>query len=187
MIARLHELKQSGTPAVNIDGLIKTLTPLEQSLAQGVNAPEISSSELIKIQASFDLEHYRGVWESAHRLFESVITTANAAIKALFLINGGGCVALLALAGQLASAGRDRTAAVVFALPLVMFGSGVGLAAVTACTLAMTQKCYAQKWDKTGAGFTVATIVLGVGSLALFGLACWHSYSAMLQFAMRTE
>lgn len=76
----------------------------------------------------FDLEHYKGQIEASHRMFQSVISTSDAAVKSLFLINGGGCVALLTIIGQLASHPGNSEAPAVMAVPLLTFGVGHGLA-----------------------------------------------------------
>ena len=63
---------------------------------------------------------------------KNAIDSANIAVRAILLVNGGAVVALLAFLGTLESANGDAISLSQFVSALRSFASGVGLAAVTA-------------------------------------------------------
>lgn len=179
LIDRLKELKSRGGTVAVIDPLLVILADIEQAVSGGT--PSIRAEELLKIQASFDLENYRATVEGRHRLFESMVSTGSAAIKSLFLINGGGCIALLALIGQLAQKLAIAGNISILAWPLLSFAAGVGAASFAACLLALAQKAFHERhpgWGRTAGYFTM---LLGLISLAAFGSGCFATFSQLSQ------
>ncbi len=178
-IGRLKELKAQGKNVIGIDGVLTIFSDLEQAVSD-VTLP-LRAEKFVEIQASFDLEYYRASIEGRHRLFDSVVSTGSAAIKSLFLINGGGCVALLALIGQLAQrlplAGNTN----VFAVPLLSFAIGVGAASFAACVLALAQKAFHEKHQRVGRVAGYITMLLGLMSLAAFRTGCYVTFTQFSQ------
>ncbi len=143
LVVYLNGLRADGQTLVPMDGVISNLAIL-QKIIENAHFP-ISAEKIAELQGSFDLEYYRAQIQAEADSFKSVISTATEAIKALFLINGGGCVALLTLMGQLAPKLAQPAGPALFAAPLLAFAIGVGMAAVTACLLNLGQKAYHAK------------------------------------------
>lgn len=179
LLTYLNRLKAGGQNVVPMDGVINNLVVLQTSLEHA--DPAITPAKLVEMQATFDLEHYRAQIEGSHRLFESVISTAAAAIRALFLVNGGGCVALLALVGSLAaSSNGGNDAATMLAAPLLAFAAGVGLAAFATCTFSFAQGLFhinRPRWAET---FSWITRILAIASLGAFSFGCYLGYQRLI-------
>src|SRR5689334_3259387 len=89
LLAYLKSLKEKGQTHVPMDGVIANLENLSEAVG-AAGKPTIPPEKMIDLQAQFDLEHYRAQIASKNKLFETVMTTSDAAAKSLFLVNGGG-------------------------------------------------------------------------------------------------
>jgi hypothetical protein len=172
LIGYLCNLKAGGQSLVPMEGLINNLAVL-QKIIGGEYSP-VPPEKLAELQASFDLESYRAEVQAEANLFHSVISTATEAIKSLFLINGGGCVALLALMGQLGTRGvaGSSISPQMFAAPLLAFGIGLAMAATASCFLNLGQAAYHRKRTNLGNCLKWANVVFGAASLVAFLTGC---------------
>jgi hypothetical protein len=126
----------------------------------------------------------------------AAIDCANQALKALFLLNGGGCLALLTFLGATFAA-PDLTpdkASVLAAIihSLTKFGLGAGLAVTASCLAYLTNSAFAnglmmaerqtalgqRQWQR-GKIFKWLTILLALASLGSFFVGIWSVHSAL--------
>lgn len=124
--------------------------------------------------------------EAALMLLDAVVKWEHAAIRALFILNGGALVAALAFAGNSASKGSAHlTAALV--LPMRLWIIGVTLAALVAITAYFSQQAFykregrrlegkdeeADAEGKRGVDIRNLAFACGLGSIISFVVGAW--------------
>ncbi|MDE2227980.1 MAG: hypothetical protein KGL11_02925 [Alphaproteobacteria bacterium] len=114
--------------------------------------------------------------------YKALALIAMAALKAVFILNGGAAIALLAFLGREAAQRLDMR------LPMILFVTGVCLAAFAHVGAYLAQLAlYNETLDEAGTTpmwrrhdkYLWATVVLAVLSIAVFG---WGAISAALRF-----
>jgi hypothetical protein len=169
---KIREAKENGATA-NTGITLHSLETLVEAIASDVaKNPSLEVTSVVveqaKLNQASDLAGYAARAQAQLELSKSVITTAQAAVKSVLLVNGGSAVALLAFIGHLATSGNRTDVVSKLALPLLIFALGVGAAAVTAACVALTQKSYVGGWKRTGLLFVTLSITVGITALACF-------------------
>jgi hypothetical protein len=114
--------------------------------------------------------------------FTSVIAVGQAALKSMFLINGGAAVAVLAFAGHLATS-TGAKAVQTLALPLVCFVFGLILVTIASGLTYLAQRAYATRRRDLGARLNATIIAIGLFSVATFTACSWFAYAAIATFS----
>lgn len=133
------------------------------------------------------MEHFRAKltnWIEDHKrhhewnveMFRSVIQSGLGALRTCLLINGGAAVALLAFAGHIA--GSEVAGVPMAAVAKAMGGyvAGVVAGGLASGVTYLAQWFFADDWEKTGFALNITAIVLGLGSIALFGFGSYLAY-----------
>lgn len=113
-------------------------------------------------------------------MFQAVIAFGQATIRNLILINGGACVAMLALIGGI----FDKAEALARSLSsaLLFFGGGVLLGALAAGASYISQSCYYYDEDnKRGDIWRWGCIGIGVASYVAFAGGCLVTFMLIKQ------
>jgi hypothetical protein len=126
---------------------------------------------------------YRARVESGLELFRSVIQSGQAAVKSLFLLNGGAAVAVLALVGHLGTSAITAGLVNKFACPLLWFASGLVLAATASCFTYLVQTAFAARKNQRGRLLNYLTMSLSGGSIIAFIVGSTTAYSAIQAIA----
>ena len=184
LISHLQGLKAKGQQVIPMDGMLNVLSDHQKAFSAG---SAISFEKFMEIQSAYNVAHDQAVADASARLFESVISTGKEAVKALLVINGGGCVALLALMGQLAPrvAGPDLSA--TFGVPLLGFAIGVAASALLACLAYLGQSAYHVKKPSLARWIRVIGILVAVVSLAGFIFGCWSAFLGFTRMQFVTQ
>jgi hypothetical protein len=120
---------------------------------------------------------------SSLEMFRTVIQSGQNALKTAMLMNGGASIALLAFIGKLTEARQGHIPA--FTNALAVFVLGVFCIVVASGTTYLSQWFYAEEdgWKhKTGFGFNLVSIFLGLSSYGLFLWAMTKAYAAFVAF-----
>lgn len=119
-------------------------------------------------------------------MFKSVIEAGHAAIKSIFLLNGGACIAVLSILS------RSDINPVDLKKTLLMFGLGAACAALAAGGTYVAQMFFynefaaykkkdegkRKKFTKLGVGFQAANIIAWLAALGLFVAGCLEMYNS---------
>jgi hypothetical protein len=122
-------------------------------------------------------------------MFKASVEAGQTALRSAIVINGGAAVTVLAFAGNAITKGQLLPGApllTAIGTALLWFMAGVGGAGVASGFRYLAQFSYAQSnlgrgnrwWRRFGATFNVISILLGVGSFAVFfagGIAAYHA------------
>jgi hypothetical protein len=122
---------------------------------------------------------YRARVESGLELFRSVIQSGHAALKSLFLLNGGAAVAVLALVGHLSTSPIAAGQVNKFACPLAWFTVGLVLAATASCFTYLVQTAFAARQKRRGRLLNYLTMSLSGGSIIAFIVGGATAYLAI--------
>lgn len=178
----IEELKAQGTAAIACDNLIAYLASVQQA---GDSEPSQVQLEEYKARLQMQNDASKRAHESQLELFRSVISSAQAAIKTGFLLNGGAAVAMLAFIGHLAERSPEKVH--IFALSLAPLTFGVLASALLSGLTYLTQWLYAspqQKAKRAGFGMNLLCIVVGFSSYGFFAWGMCRSYSAFFTLGM---
>jgi hypothetical protein len=179
--AALDRAEARGLSRVSIASLRALLTHLARANAE-------ANAELIPYNVRLlQYEKQLSAWVSAQEadaaerleLFRSVISSGQAAIKALILINGGAAVAMLAFLGQLSL----RSPAIPlgpFYSSLIFFCYGLGCAGAAAGATYFSQSAYLAERSRLGNALRLLAAAFGLASLSVF---VWASIEAAARFA----
>ncbi|MDD1960083.1 hypothetical protein NP534_08185 [Pseudomonas sp. 39004] len=174
----IENFAAQGQDSVSIETLTSGLDKFINS------ASEESESILIErlkayLQSEVEKEKYN---HSADlEMFKSVIQTGQNALRAIVLLNGGAAVALLAFIGKLADVSRLNIP--LFAAPLTIFVVGAFLSTISSGLTYLTQLLYSEegKWrTRAGVSLQIASVLLGLTSLCLFGYGTYRAYEAFI-------
>jgi hypothetical protein len=105
-------------------------------------------------------------------LFKSVIQSGHAALKSLFLLNGGAAVAVLALVGHLSTSAIAAAQVNRFAIPLSSFAVGLTFAAAASGLTYLVQRAFAGRKKRLGERLNNITVWLSIGSIIAFVVGC---------------
>jgi hypothetical protein len=177
----IEDIKSKGTAAIYCDNLIAYLKEVEMS-----PGTELTPIELERFKADLQgwIETRKSQHESQLEMFRSVISAGQSAIKSSFLLNGGGAVALLAFTGHLAQFKPE--AVPTFGECMLPFTLGVLVIAMTSGFTYLSQWLYASpspNAQRTGFGFNVLCIALGLSSYGLFTWGLVATFSAFKAYA----
>jgi len=184
MRASIEKIKNDGTAELYCDDIIKYLKEVEDADQS--------------IHAEFDIENYKASLQSSENyrqrehernlaMFESVIISGQAAVKASLFLNGGAAIALLAFIGHLASssiaqASTDFKLAINgLSTSLSMFAWGALCAVLVAGLTYLTQLLYSNIIGKkcwqyyTGIVFHFLSIVVGILSYIIFSYGVFQA------------
>jgi hypothetical protein len=138
---------------------------------------------LTAVQREGRLAKYRARADARLELFKSVIQSGQAALKSLFLLNGGAAVAVLALIGHLSTSAIAAAQVNKFAVPLLSFASGLAFAAMASCLTYLVQKASSAPNRRLGTRLNNFTVLLSVLSLGAFAVGCGFAYFAIQEIA----
>lgn len=173
----LVKAKSQGIEQVRIEQLLNYLDQVRDD-------DDVTSTnhELMKAQFSLNIEHSRQTHESGVEAFKAAVTSGQSAIRSLFILNGGACIAMLAFIGHLAT-DNSRDLVGPFAWTLLAFAAGVFAAAVTSGLTYLTQVLFADDdTEKFGFGLQFASVAVGLSSLLCFAIGMRRAYEAFAAF-----
>jgi hypothetical protein len=116
-------------------------------------------------------------------LFKSVIQSGHAALKYLFLLNGGAGVAVLALIGHLSTSAIAAAQVNKFACPLLSFAVGLTFAATGSGLTYLVQRAFSSRKRRLGRRLNNVTVLLSAGSIIAFGIGSALAYFAIQAMA----
>lgn len=190
----MKEAKSQGIETVKIDGLLAHIDALEKAITeQGGTKPELTPERLAELDRLWQLHleahkaDLAAKYDSAARMFESVISTAQSANRTMFTMNGAAAVAILAFLGHLAQIRSPMLAE--FAWPLTLFTGGVALAGLVSGLSHLIQSVFstAGSWrfgEPLGRTFNVLAIVVWLSALGAFLWGLWATRLLFLNFVL---
>ncbi len=172
----LDQAKQQGNESVLIENLLRFLDDFP--IADEMTAAEL---EHYKANLALHADHARLTHESSLEMFRSVIAAGQSAIRALFTLNGGAAIAMLAFIGHLATESPKQVEP--FAPTLLPFAIGVFLASGLAGVTYLSQWLYAtERTVRWGFALNIVAMGTGFASLIAFGLGMYWVYEAFNLF-----
>lgn len=183
MISDIKQFKDGGKTDVNLDSLLIYM----QKMKDQIGPNHDFSLETFKAQHQINIEEMK--LNEAIRLesFRSTINVGINAAKSCMLINGGASVALLAFIGNIWSKGSIEIAALLVSKGLLIFCSGVFLAALCSGFTYLAQSAYTsselgknKKWAIWGGVSNFIAIFSALSSLIVFGLGSYQTYLSMV-------
>jgi len=113
--------------------------------------------------------------------FKSVIVSGQAALKSMFLINGGAAVAILALIGHLSTSEISAAKVGKFAIPLSCFALGLVFTTTAAGFTYLAQRAYSKrgKGRRHGNRLNAIIVLLSIASLLAFMVGCAFTYTSI--------
>lgn len=190
----MTKAKSQGIETVQIDGLLAHIDALENAITeQGGTKPDLTPERLAELDRLWQLhlEAHKADLAANHdfaaRMFESVISTAQSANRAMFTMNGAAAVAILAFLGHLAQIRSPMLAE--FAWPLTLFTGGVALAGLVSGLSYLIQSFFSTAGSRRfgealGRTFNVLAIVVWLAALGAFLWGLWATRLLFLNFAL---
>lgn len=169
--ADLEKLKLDGAKDVSVE----SLTGVVDSLLQQAG----SSFQERSLQSTHSLAEYDAKVRLNVESFKATIEAGREALNTLVLINGGAVVALLGLAGALASKGVAPSLAHSLREPLIEFGSGVLCGAIAFGIRYLAQGYFTFDKDRVGFRLNVLSIVFALCGYAGFGYGLYRASSVL--------
>ncbi len=157
----IARLKAQGGGDVSVDALEKRVV----SLLDQAGASHAERS----LQTQYTLAQYEAQHRSNIEAFKATVESGREALNALVLINGGAVVALLGFVGAMAAKSNGMAVADAMRAPLLRFGTGVLLGALSFAARYFSQALYALERDKLGHLFNGIAISLAVAGYIVFG------------------
>lgn len=168
----LENAKSRGINRVSVDDVLKHVSDLNNAISSKSKLTEVSL-EFEKYSWEKRLDEHRAylsaVNDSRIKMFDSVISSGQNAIRILLTINGGAAIAVLAFLGHLASINSSMLPA--FSLPLKWFTCGVASVGAAAAGTYLTQLAFSSErklWRRVGVVLQFVTILCGLASIILF-------------------
>lgn len=170
-----NDATAQGARAVDVSALKQLVAGLRKIVA--ASTAQAAAEEQKRMQISFEhwLERNKQHHEWDVEMFRTVITPGQHALKSCLLINGGAAIALMAFAGHRVEQASPSIPIRLIANSMAMFVAGVLAGGLTAACTYISQWMFFHKHEKTGLGFNIASVVLGLVSLGSF---CWGGYLA---------
>jgi hypothetical protein len=164
-----------------------TLIPAEslQRLLNHLDSGEVDKDVALLIAAHKEraTAKYGARVSAQSELFKSVIQSGQAALKSMFLLNGGAAVAVLALVGHLSTSATTAGQVDKFAFPLLFFASGLGFAALASGGTYLVQRAYSARKRRRGTRLNNLVVLLSIASLVAFAVGCGFAYVAIQAIA----
>jgi hypothetical protein len=148
----------------------------EQDEKQQPDVGHEARMEQFRAQLSRWAEQPKLEHESNLEAFRAVIQSGQNALRTCLLINGGAAVALLAFLGHLVSNDISGAPMRAVATAMAAYVTGVLAGGLASGFTYLSQWFHADDWDKTGFALNILSILLGLGSLGLFGWGSWLAY-----------
>ena len=167
----LDKTKEEGYKTISIEAFETYLASIEN---QHHDNSKFAERELQRDLALFSAENDRNIANainktaSALEMFKSVISSAQAALKACMVINGGAAVALLAFVGNLLGKNSKLDVASGLSFPIFLFCIGIVLGAIASGSTYITQSLHSYQKVSLAQKFTIFTMLLVMGSYAIF-------------------
>ena len=181
MKSSVEKAKLEGITSIPCDNIIAYLN--EVLISTDSPPTDTKFTEEAHIQKWIeDVKHWH---QSDLEMFRSVITAGQAAIKSMFLLNGGATVALLAFISRLITLSENKAQVADFSYCLFLFSIGTLAAALISGFTYLAQWFYAGpqiSHQKTGNFFNSVCIMLGFGSYGLFLWGLIASYCAFIAY-----
>lgn len=164
-----------------------------EHVATVVGQQEHGGTAVSEVRANHQLEiwktHLSADSAMSVELFKAATEGGQTALRSAIVINGGAAVTVLAFAGNAITKGQIAPGAPLLSAigtALLWFMVGVGVAGVSSGFRYLSQFFYSQSnlgrgnrwWARSGAIGNVISILLGVGSFAVFfvgGVAAYHA------------
>lgn len=181
-IQLLNSIKdvRTNSETLQCDNLISYL---EKVIATDPGDLSQNQIEHLKAQLQIMVEREKSNHASDLEMFRTVIQSGQNAVKTALLMNGGASVALLAFIGKLTEEQQSRIPP--FADALAIFVAGVFTIVVASGSTYLSQWFYAESetWkERTGLGFNLLSILLGLTSYGFFVWGMRTAYAAFLTF-----
>nr|VFK46246.1 MAG: hypothetical protein BECKTC1821D_GA0114238_102915 [Candidatus Kentron sp. TC] len=176
----LEQLKAKGIDKVPLDNLIAYLSRAASDFESG----EEVDKERYKAELQQWVEEYRNIHARSVEMMRATITTGQSALRAIFLMNGGSSVAMLAFISHLATNAPSKVH--LFSMSLTIFIVGVLVSSIASGTTYLSTALYeyGEEWaGKAGSIISMATILLGIGSYVVFAYGIHEAYSVLSGFA----
>jgi hypothetical protein len=174
--------EKKGTKAVAIENIHEAhaiaLRMIEDDEKRGI--PEDREARLAKFKAELDqwVDSSRQRHEHSIEMFRSVLSSAEQALKACMLINGGAAVALLAFSGNLIQHNRTSLLPGV-SDALAWFVGGVLAGAMAFAFRYFSQDAFSNDRDKFAGVMRALCIVSGIAGLAAFIAGGYIAYATI--------
>jgi len=180
-IAQVKEQKQEVISVVALERYLDNLESYAEKTGE-INKLQLETN-LANFRAAHErnLAHYEAVQQRSLEMLRSVLTYGQAALKSSMLINGGAAAALLAFIGNIWQKPLGQKAANSITTAIAYFAFGVLVAAIGTATSYFTQYSYFENWRKPGIIFHTISVLLILGSFALFGLGTYDAYVAFVE------
>lgn len=169
------KVQESGSDSISAKHLQQFLDHLESGQADKdlgliFGAKKDTALAKYRIQADVLLENFR-----------SVILSGQAALKSMFLINGGAAVAILALVGHLSTSEISAAKVDKFAGPLCLFAVGLVFTTTAAGFTYLAQRAYSKrgKGRRHGDRLNNMIVLLSIGSLLAFIVGGVFTYTSI--------
>lgn len=171
--------QEKGAVNISAEGLQQLLSKLETGI------PEKEFGILFAAKQEISREKYRVRADINLAFFRSIIASGQAALKSMFLINGGAAVAVLALIGHLSTSANSSPTVSRFALPLLCFAFGLLLTTTASGLTYLAQKAYSErsKGRRRGNRIGICIVLLSIAALAAFVIGCGFAYDSIRHVA----
>jgi hypothetical protein len=179
-----RDAEKKGAKVVAIENVHEAhaiaLRMIEDDEKRGV--PEDKEARLAKFKAELDqwVDSSRHRHEHSIEMFRSVLSSAEQALKACMLINGGAAVALLAFSGNLIQHNQTRFLPGV-SNALAWFVGGVLAGAMALAFRYFSQDAFSKDHDELAGVMRAFCIVSGVAGLATFVVGGYVAYDTIGQ------
>lgn len=178
--AKIAEAPRSGGTVFTLSSLSTLVDQLEKDASTELGKGPFSI--LFTANHETALAKYRVRVDFLLEQFKSVIAVGQAALKSMFLANGGAAVAVLAFAGHLATSGSSG-AVPRLAFPLAYFVLGLIFVTVASGVTYLAQRSHALKRRELAKRLNKIIVLLAFMSVAAFATGCWFAYAAIAHFA----
>jgi len=159
--SEVSDFKNSGNQTIDIDNLLKYLADLKnnaiiqpQDLRDEKRFKHEKELEKDKADIQFKLADLAIITQSSTTISNSILETAQSALKSAILINGGAAIALLAFIGNIWSIEIDKHTVGSLVLSVSQFAYGALAAATGAGLRYLSQDFYAQSFQKMISAYT---------------------------------
>ncbi len=175
--AKLHIFQETGGTSITTESLEQLLEHLDSG------RPDRDIGLILAAEKERATAKYGARVNFHLELFKSVIESGHAALRSLFLLNGGAAVAVLALVGHLSTSATTAPHVNKFACPLLWFAVGLALAATASGFTYLVQRAFAARKGRRGRRLNGITVCLCIGSIVAFAVGSAVAYAAIQAIA----
>jgi hypothetical protein len=174
----ITEARDAGRKTIKILALEEFLQSIELEINKNgeINENKLQA-RIVEFRAENErnLAQYNAEVSSNLEIFRSGVTAGLAATRAMIIINGGACVAILAFIGGLFE--KKELLAKSLAITLLYFALGVLSGGLVAGLTYLNQAAYNEGKDQLGNVIRVICIVVGLTSYIFFAVGGYQAYS----------